>query len=110
MDDKYLKHRVDGTIFGWTEQLAKHPDLSEVTAEEAFPEMFMSKRAKARAAAVAAMAAAAAAKAEEETKKEAEPELPLAPIKTVVIGDLGEDPPAPVNEELSSDASQRLPE
>lgn len=84
MDDKFLKHRKDGTIFGWTELLAKHPDLMEVTPEEAYPEKFMPKKVRARAA---------------------------ANPKPVVIGDVGgEQERTPENDELNRDASQGLPE
>ena len=38
---KWLKHRADGYIFPWTDSLSKHPQLVEVTEEEAFPEKFV---------------------------------------------------------------------
>jgi hypothetical protein len=41
---KWLKHRVDGYIFPWTDSLSKHPHLVEVTEEEAFPEKFVPKK------------------------------------------------------------------
>ena len=39
MTDRWLRHSEDGFIYGWTEGLAKHPMLREVTAQEAFPEL-----------------------------------------------------------------------
>jgi len=41
---KWLKHREDGYIFPWTPDLSKHPQLVEVTEEEAFPEKFIPKK------------------------------------------------------------------
>jgi hypothetical protein len=41
MTQRWLKHTADGYIFGWTESLAKHPDLVEVSEEEVFPERFL---------------------------------------------------------------------
>lgn len=38
MANRWLKHIEDGYIFGYTEGLAAHPMLVEVTEEEAFPE------------------------------------------------------------------------
>lgn len=48
MTRKYLKHKEDGEIFNWNEQLAKHPKLEEVTEEEAFPERFAPAETKKR--------------------------------------------------------------
>ena len=41
MTERWLRHTEDGFIYGWTEDLAKHPKLREVSEEEAFPEKFV---------------------------------------------------------------------
>ena len=41
MASRWLKHTADGYIFGWAESLALHPELVEVSEEEAFPERFL---------------------------------------------------------------------
>jgi hypothetical protein len=41
---RWLKHIDDGYIFGYTDGLAEHPKLREVTEEEAFPEKFAPKQ------------------------------------------------------------------
>ena len=38
---RYLKNIVDGTIYGYSDLLARNPKVKEVTAEEAFPEKFI---------------------------------------------------------------------
>lgn len=38
---KYLRNKVDGTIYEWDEILAKNPKCEEVTEEEAYPERFV---------------------------------------------------------------------
>ena len=48
MTDRWLRHSDDGFIYGYTEDLAKHPKLREVTALEAFPEQYMPPEASAR--------------------------------------------------------------
>ena len=35
---RYLRHKTDGTIYGWNEILAKDPLCEEVTEAEAFPD------------------------------------------------------------------------
>lgn len=52
MAKKYLRHREDGFIHGWTAALAALPELEEVTEEQAFPERFAPKITKARKAKV----------------------------------------------------------
>jgi len=47
---KWLKHRADGYIFPWAQDLSKHPQLFEVTEEEAFPEKFIPKKLVKKAA------------------------------------------------------------
>lgn len=37
---RWLRHEDDGYVFAWTESLAAHPKLHEVTEEVAFPEKF----------------------------------------------------------------------
>jgi len=83
--DKWLKHRVDGYIFPWTESLSKHPQLVEVTEEEAFPEKFVPKKLAKKAA----------------TRKQK--------ALNVSTDDIPETP-AYSSPELNSDASQGLPE
>ena len=41
MSKMYLRNKVDGTIYGWNEILAKNPLCEPVTEEEAFPERFV---------------------------------------------------------------------
>jgi len=50
--DRYLRHRIKGTIYGWNESIAKSPNVEEVTAEQAYPENFAPKAAKGRKAKV----------------------------------------------------------
>lgn len=35
---RWLRHKIDGTIYGWDPILGKHPKLEEVSEVEAFPE------------------------------------------------------------------------
>lgn len=49
---KYLRHKVKGTIYPWSEYLAEHPLVEEVTEEQAYPENFAPKAAKGRKAKV----------------------------------------------------------
>jgi len=46
---RYLRSKNNGMIFEWNERLAAHPDVIEVTEQEAYPERFapvdLSKRA-----------------------------------------------------------------
>jgi hypothetical protein len=88
MTIRYLKSRKDGTIFEWDSILDKHPDLYEVTAEQAFPERFIPVEA------VAAVAA----------KRTRQPRAKLD-LHTEVVP----EPPEEVNEVLSEDASRGLP-
>lgn len=37
---RYLKHKVNGTVFEWNERLGAHRSLEEVTEEQAYPERF----------------------------------------------------------------------
>ena len=45
---KYLRHKVKGTIYGWTENLARNKNLEEVSEMEAFPERFIPKPQRGR--------------------------------------------------------------
>lgn len=49
---KYLRHKTKGTIYGWNGYLAEHPNIEEVSEEQAFPEKFAPKVAKGRKAKV----------------------------------------------------------
>jgi hypothetical protein len=84
MTQRWLKHVDDGFIFGFTEGLAAHPRLREVTAEEAFPEKFAPKELVKKAT----------------TRKK----------KLVVTTDDIPEEPEYNNEELNQDASKGLPE
>jgi hypothetical protein len=84
MTQRWLKHTDDGYIFGWTEDLSKHPKLREVTEEEAFPEKFVP--------------APLAKKAATRKKK-----------LDVSTDDIPQEP-EPSNPELNQDASKGLPE
>jgi len=48
MAGRWLRNKVDGTIYGWNEILAENPKTEEVTEEQAFPEKFMTKEQKSR--------------------------------------------------------------
>lgn len=48
MTERWLRHTDDGFIYGWTEDLAKHPKLREVSDEEAFPEKYIPTETTAR--------------------------------------------------------------
>jgi hypothetical protein len=48
MTERWLRHTEDGFLYGWTESLAKHPKLREVSDEEAFPEKYMPTETTAR--------------------------------------------------------------
>lgn len=45
MSAKYLKNKVDGTVYDWHPILAKNPKCEEVTEEEAYPERFVKPEA-----------------------------------------------------------------
>jgi len=86
---RWLKHRVDGTIYEWDPILDKHPKLVEVTEQEAFPERFIP---------VAAIAAVA-------KKRGRSPKAALA----LYTDDIPEEP-GYTNIELNAEASKGLPE
>ena len=45
---RWLKHKLDGTIYGYTSVMAKNPAVEEVTEEQAFPERFIPTKQKGR--------------------------------------------------------------
>ena len=47
---RWLRHKKDGTIYGWTKVLAGNPAVEEVPEELAFPERFIPKAQKKRQA------------------------------------------------------------
>jgi hypothetical protein len=89
MANRWLKHVEDGYIFGYTEGLAAHPMLVEVTEEEAFPERFVKP------------ALVETAKKARAARKTAEPALTTDDIPTVSAYN---------SPELSEDASRGLDE
>ena len=50
--DKYLRHKVKGTTYGWNAFLADNPNVEEVSEEQAYPERSAPKAAKGRKAKV----------------------------------------------------------
>ena len=49
-DNRYLRNKVDGTIYHWNPILAVHPKCEEVTEQQAFPERFKPARASRKSA------------------------------------------------------------
>lgn len=49
---RYLRHKIKGTIYGWSTHLADNPSVEEVSEEQAYPERFAPKVAKGRKAKV----------------------------------------------------------
>lgn len=47
---RWLRHKLDGTIYEWDKYLDKHPKLEEVSEEVAFPEKFLTPAIKTRVA------------------------------------------------------------
>lgn len=45
---KFLRNKVDGTVYDWNPILAKNPKCEEVSEQEAFPERFIPKKQKGR--------------------------------------------------------------
>lgn len=45
---RWLRHKTDGTIYGYTAHFANNPLVEEVSEEEAFPERFLTEKQKAR--------------------------------------------------------------
>lgn len=78
---RYLRNRVDGFIYDYSEQLAKHPKCEEVSEEVAFPERFAKKVAD-------------------------QPiRVGLLSLETTMF----DEPPPPTNDAINRDASRRLP-
>lgn len=48
---RFLRNKVDGTIYDWNEILAVNPKCEEVTEEQAYPERFAPRERIARAVA-----------------------------------------------------------
>lgn len=40
---RFLRNKVDGTIYDWCQLLSVHPKCEEVTEQEAYPERFLKK-------------------------------------------------------------------
>ena len=49
---KFLRDKRDGSLYGYTELLAKRPEVEEIMGDEAYPEKFMTKAQKERTAQV----------------------------------------------------------
>ena len=49
---RWLKHKKDGTIYGYTDVMAKNPAVEEVSAEIAFPEKHIPAKQEGREARV----------------------------------------------------------
>lgn len=43
-EQRWLRHKIDGTIYGWDEYLADNKLCEEVSAEVAFPEKHIPKK------------------------------------------------------------------
>ena len=84
---KYLRNKVDGTLYGWDEILSKNPKCEEVTEEEEFPERFVKPEV---------------VKKVQRNRKKKRTKLDLA------TEDVPEAPEKE-NPELSADASRKLP-
>ena len=49
---RWLRHKVDGTIYNYNETLCNNPAVEEVSEEVAFPEKFIPKKQDGRKATV----------------------------------------------------------
>jgi hypothetical protein len=85
---RWLRNKVDGTIYGWNQYLANNPKCEEVTHEEAFPEKYVKPEAAAKIA-----------------KARGGKKPPLAGEEVVPVKDDVDN----IVEELSADASRNLP-
>jgi hypothetical protein len=95
---RYLRNKVDGTIYGWDEYLANNPKCEEVSEEEAFPERFMTEEVVERIQ-------------KKTTKKKAKKKKAKAKAKPGLdfsTKDIPE-PPKFTSEELGIEASRDLP-
>mgnify|MGYP003648843466 FL=1 len=43
---RYLRHKIDGTIYEWNQILADNPKCEEVTEQQAYPEKFVPEARK----------------------------------------------------------------
>lgn len=84
--ERWLRHRQDGTIYGWDPILAQNPRVEEVTEQEAFPERFITQHV-------------------EEQIKKARGRPKKLDLTTVDIP----EKPLYNNQLLNADASRRLP-
>jgi hypothetical protein len=48
MTNRWLRNKIDGTIYGWDPYIARNPKVEEVTEQEAFPERFIPAHIKER--------------------------------------------------------------
>lgn len=46
--DKALRHRTNGRCYTWAKMLAENQEMEEITAEQAFPELFMPNHSKSK--------------------------------------------------------------
>ncbi len=81
----WLKHREDGSVYDWNQQLARHPKLYEISDEDLFPEKYAPPAVSAKIA---------------EIKEKGTEQLGL------FTADIPEEP-APTNEELNAEVTVR---
>ena len=93
---RYLRNKVDGTIYGWDEYLAKNPKCEEVSEEEAFPERFITEEISARI------------EKKVQPKKTKKKKAKVKSKVSLKTKDVPEPPPF-TPEELGLDASRDLP-
>lgn len=115
---RWLRHKLDGTIYEWDKYLDKHPKLEEVSEEVAFPEKFLTPAIKTRVAQFAEEVPAAEEVADIVAALEAESEDTPSVAKSTRKGkkrkgvdlhtdDIPEEPEYS-NEELNREASRGL--
>lgn len=88
MSRRYMRHRIDGTIYEWSEFLATNPLVVEVSEEQAFPEKFVKPEMVEKV---------------QQSRAKRKTKLDLAT-------DVVPTEPAISNPELEADASRNLPE
>lgn len=115
---RWLRHKLDGTIYEWDKYLDKHPKLEEVSEEVAFPEKFLTPAIKSRVAQFAEEVPAAEEVADIVAALEAESEDTSSVAKSTRKGkkrkgvdlhtdDIPEEPEY-TNDELNREASRGL--
>ena len=115
---RWLRHKLDGTIYEWDKYLDKHPKLEEVSEEVAFPEKFLTPAIKSRVAQFAEEVPAAEEVADIVAALEAESEDTSSVAKSARKGkkrkgvdlhtdDIPEEPEY-TNDELNREASRGL--